>query len=234
MNVQRLVGTSWLIHDGQRGIVVDAARKGRIEAFKKLLGPLNLQIPLLLLTHTHYDHAGSAEALRSYMSAKVIVGAAEADCLKQGSTPVPKGTYPISRLISNAGHNLVPKQTEHYDAVTQDVIAVDAVRSLSEFGFEASVLPLGAHTRGSIGLLMGDYVFTGDTVIGLGSSLYPPFADYPEQVCAVWETILDTQAAFICPGHGPMLPRERLEKQYRARFGKAAMSEAAKIHDEIQ
>ena len=231
MNVQRLVGTSWLVQDGPHGIVVDAARKGRIEAFKKLLVPMKVDIPLLLLTHTHFDHAGSARALQTYTGAKVIVGAAEADSLMRGNTPVPKGTHPVTRLISDAGHRVVPMQTEHYDAVTQDIIAVDASRDLSEFGFDASVLPLGAHTTGSIGLLIGDYFFTGDTVFGLGNSLYPPFADCPDQVCAAWEIILNTQAAFICPGHGPILPRERLERQYRARFRKAAASEAAKNND---
>ncbi len=220
MTVQRLVGTSWLVHDGKRGIVVDAARKGRIEAFKKPLEPLGLVIPLLLLTHTHYDHAGSAKALQDFLGAKVIVGAAEADCLMRGNTPVPKGTHPISRFISSAGHHMVPMQTEHYDAVTQNIIAVDAARDLSEFGFDAAVLPLGAHTKGSIGLLIGGFLFSGDTVIGLGGSLYPPFADCPEQIRGAWEMVLATKARFICPGHGPMLPRERLEKEFSARFGK--------------
>ncbi len=233
MNVQRLVGTSWLVQDGQRGIVVDAARKGRIEAFKKLLGPMKVDIPLLLLTHTHYDHAGSVKALQAYTGAAVIVGAGEADCLMLGNTPVPKGTHPVTRLLSNAGHRVVPMQTEHYDAVTQDVIAVNTARDLSEFGFNASVLPLGAHTKGSIGLLIGDYFFTGDTVFGLGNSLYPPFADCPDQVCAAWEIILNTRAAYICPGHGPMVPRERLERQYRARFGSRAASSAANINEEM-
>lgn len=229
MTVQRLVGTSWLVHDTERGIVVDAARKGRIEAFKKRMLPLKLTIPLLLLTHTHFDHAGSAHALQQYIGAKVIVGAAEADCLRQGNTPVPRGTHPITRLISGAGHNVVPAQTEHYEPITQDIIAADAVLNLSKFGFEATVLPLGAHTKGSIGLHIGDYFFSGDTVFGMGSSLYPPFADSPDDIGRAWETILSTGAAFICPGHGPILQREKLEKQYQVRFGKAASGEAAHI-----
>ena len=223
MTVQRLVGTSWLVHDGDNGIVVDAARKGRIEAFKRRILPLKLTIPLLLLTHTHYDHAGSARALQLYTGAKVVVGAAEAECLRQGNTPVPRGTHPLTRLISGAGHNVVPVQTEHYEPVTHDIIAADAVLSLCEFGFEATVLPLGAHTKGSIGLHIGDYFFSGDTVFGMGSTLYPPFADCPDDIKAAWETILKTEAALICPGHGPILSREKLEKKYLERFGKTEM-----------
>lgn len=218
MNVMRLVGTSWLVHDGKTGIIVDAARKGQAEAIRKRLEPLGLTIPLLFLTHTHFDHSGCAAALQTYTVAKVIVGAAEADCLKQGYTPVPKGTFVVTRVISDAGHKLTPKQTENYDAVTQDIVPIDRVRDLSEFGFDAQVLPLGAHTAGSIGLHMGDFFFSGDTVFGIGGGLYPPFADCPDEIPTAWERILSTGAKYICPGHGRMIMREHLEKQYQARY----------------
>jgi glyoxylase-like metal-dependent hydrolase (beta-lactamase superfamily II) len=118
---------------------------------------------------------------------------------------------------------MMPKQTEYYDAVTQDVIPVDAVRDLAEFGFDATVLPLGGHTKGSIGLLIGEHLFSGDTVFGLGISLYPPFADCPNDIRAAWETILQTNAKYICPGHGPMVPMQTFEKQFNLRFGNTSL-----------
>ena len=221
MNVARLVGTSWLVHDGKRGIIVDAARKGQAEAIIRRIEPLGLTIPLLFLTHTHFDHAGCAAALQTYTGAKVMVGAAEADGLKQGYTPVPKGTFVVTRVISDAGHKLTPKQTEYYDAINRDIIPIDTARDLSEFGFDAQALPLGGHTAGSIGLHMGDYIFSGDTVFGVGGVLYPPFADYPDAIHTAWEKILDAGAKYICPGHGRMITREHLEKQYHLRYGKS-------------
>lgn len=220
MNVVKLIGTSWLIHDGQRGIIVDAARKRNKAAIKSKLDALGLSIPLLFLTHTHFDHTGCAQALHQYTGAKVIVGAAEAQCLKQGLTPVPKGTYALTRFISKAGHKLVPRETEHYGAITRDIVTVSEILDLSEFGFEARAIPLGAHTAGSIGLHFGDYFFAGDTVFGLDISLYPPFADQPERIGAAWRKILESGAAWICPGHGPVLPRDRLEKKYAYFFEK--------------
>ncbi len=218
MNVTRLLGTSWLAHDGKTGIIVDAARKGQAQAIKKRLEPLGLTIPLLFLTHTHFDHTGCAAALQEYADAKVIVGAAEADCLKQGYTPVPKGTFVVTRVISDAGHNLTPKQTEYYDAVTHDIVPIAMARDLSEFGFDAQAVPLGGHTAGSIGLHIGEHFFAGDTVFGVGGVLYPPFADCPDAIQTAWERILATEAKYICPGHGRMLSRDRLEKQYQARY----------------
>jgi len=220
MDVVKLAGTAWLVHDGKRGIIIDAARKGQLNAVKSRIEPLGLSIPLLFLTHTHYDHTGCAQVLQKVTGAKVIVGAAEADCLRRGCTPVPKGTFVFSRIISNAGHKIVPKQTEHYNAITQDIVSVDAKRDLGELGFDAQVLPLGAHTAGSIGLHIGDYFFAGDTVFGVGGTLYPLFADCPDEIHTAWETILGTGAKYICPGHGRIITREQLEKHYKARYGK--------------
>jgi len=219
MKVLKLTGTVWLVHDGKRGIIIDAAKKGQVNAIKSRIKPLELSIPLLFLTHTHYDHTGCAQALQKHTGAKVIVGAAEADCLRQGFTPVPKGTYAFSRIIAKAGHKIVPKQTEHYDAIAKDIVPVDAERNLSEHGFDALALPLGAHTAGSIGLHIDDYFFAGDTVIGVGGIIYPLFADCPDEINTAWETILDTGARYICPGHGKMITRQQLEKQYKARYG---------------
>lgn len=222
MNVARLAGTSWLVHDGHRGIVVDAGRKRRIGVFERRLRPLGLELPLLLLTHTHFDHAGSAQALCGYTGAAVMVGAAEADSLRQGYTPIPRPLCLWSRTVAAVGRNLLPRQTEHYEAVTARIVAVDAARDLAEYGFDAKVIPLGAHTQGSIGLLIDGYFFAGDTVYGIGGALFPPFADCPEGIGTAWETILRTGAMYICPGHGPVIPREKLRKKYEKLFANTA------------
>jgi glyoxylase-like metal-dependent hydrolase (beta-lactamase superfamily II) len=113
---------------------------------------------------------------------------------------------------------VVPKQTEYYDAVTQGIVSVDEEGDLVEFGFDAKVIPLGAHTAGSIGLHIGDYFFAGDTVFGIGGMLYPPFADCPEEIRTAWEKIISSEAKYICPGHGRMITREQLERQYHSRY----------------
>jgi len=218
MTVVKLAGTAWLVHDGKRGVIVDAARKGQANAIISRIAALGVTITLLFLTHTHYDHTGCAGALCRYADGNVIVGASEADCLRKGYTPVPKGTNVFGRFISHVGHILVSKRAEYYEPVTRNIVPVDMKRDLIEFGFDAQVLPLGAHTSGSIGLLTGDYFFAGDTVFGIGGMMYPPFADCPDEIQKAWEIILSTKAKYICPGHGRIIMREQLEKQYMARY----------------
>ena len=66
---------------------------------------------------------------------------------------------------------------------------------------------------------IGDDFFAGDTVFGIGSLIYPPFADHPEEFPAAWCTILDSGAKCIYPGNGKPFLAAELEKQYAKRFG---------------
>ncbi len=77
------------------------------------------------MTHTHYDHTGCSEQIRKATGAKVVVGAAEAEFLRQGHTGVPRGTNAFFRMIGNAEHDIEVKALEYYTPVTRDIIEVD-------------------------------------------------------------------------------------------------------------
>ena len=97
MHVKRLMGTSWLVYDDGRGILIDAGLRTYERALLKKVSDLGIDIPLIFLTHTHYDHTGCAEALRKATGANVIVSEKEAAFLRSGHTPVPKGTGVFQR-----------------------------------------------------------------------------------------------------------------------------------------
>lgn len=225
MHVVKLAGTAWLVHDGSKGIVIDTGMQGSVRRILASVTSLGIHIPLIFLTHTHYDHAGNTEALRCATGARVFVGALEASCLREGYTPVPRGTHAFGRLLSRAAHVLSSKKREHYPRVTQDIIEIDSDFSLETFGFNAYAVPLGAHTSGSVGLHMGDWFFAGDTVFGIGGMLYPPFADDLAALPAAWQTILESGARYVCPGHGSMIEIEKLEREFERRFGTNAAAE---------
>ena len=218
MRVIKLHGTSWVLADDEKGIIIDAGLSGHEKVLIKKVRDLGISIPLIFLTHTHYDHTGCVETLRKATGAKVIVSDKEAICLRQGYTPVPEGTGRLSRLISRAAHRLDTKHREHYTPVMQDIIEISERRSLESYGFDVNVWPLGAHTDGSIGLVAGDYFFSGDTVFGMGHIVYPLFANFPEQISDVWHMIIDSGAKYVCPGHGRMLKMTELERHYQKRF----------------
>jgi len=58
----------WLLHDGQRALVVDPGDAGPVRAF---LAEHGLQLDAILVTHHHPDHVGGVDALRDATGARV-------------------------------------------------------------------------------------------------------------------------------------------------------------------
>lgn len=59
----------WLLHDGQRALVVDPGEPDGVRAH---LAAASLALDTILLTHHHADHTGGVDALRQATGARVI------------------------------------------------------------------------------------------------------------------------------------------------------------------
>ena len=99
------------------------------------LALLGLQVEAILLTHGHFDHVGAVRALAADTDCDVYV--AEADL----SLPPTMTNGPIY-------------YTHLYPTEGQLTIA----------GLDIKILPTPGHTPGSVCLLMGDAMFSGDTL----------------------------------------------------------------------
>ena len=64
----------WLLHDGQRALVVDP---GQAAPVLRKLAELNLKLDSILVTHHHADHTGGVDELRNTTDAKVYGPATE-------------------------------------------------------------------------------------------------------------------------------------------------------------
>jgi len=219
MRIKRLMGTIWAAYDDEKGVIIDGGKKMDEKRLLRKVNKLGVKIEYILMTHTHYDHTGCVEALRKATGAKVVVGKGEAQYLREGHTPVPKGTNAFFRMIGNAGHNKMPKAVEFYSPVTQDIIEISEDTAIEIDGMDIKAVPLGAHSVGSVGYVIGDSLFAGDVVFGVMHLIYPWFADFTDDIEAAWEKILKSGAKFIYPGHGRRLDMEYFEKKYTERFG---------------
>ena len=67
--------TFLLISDQGRAVIIDPAAE--VQAYDKILNEHNARLALILCTHGHYDHVGSAAALRREWGAKLYCEAAD-------------------------------------------------------------------------------------------------------------------------------------------------------------
>ena len=116
---------SYLIVLGGNGILVDTGYKGNIKNLKIALEKNNLtflDIVLIVLTHTHYDHVGSPDEVKGLSASKVLVHAAEKEYLERGMTPYPKGTMWFSKIISGIGSTLIASNSRYQPVISEIVV----------------------------------------------------------------------------------------------------------------
>ena len=217
LRIPMLSSNAYLVTNGRKAILIDCGMKKKekkiIAALEKLqLSPQDIQ--LIILTHTHYDHAGSIKALQQITGAKILVHKAEAACLAQGHCAFPKGTMWFPKIMSAIGRAL-NKWVGRYAPVVPD-IAISKRFDLKPFGIDGYVLPTPGHTAGSLSVVIEkDHAVVGDTLFNIfRHSVFPAYANDQKSLLKSWKALLDIGCEHFYPGHGKPFTRERLQKTY--------------------
>jgi len=205
-----------LITNAENSVLVDTGRRRYgnhiLRQIEKYTGKPD-NIKLIILTHTHFDHAGNARFLKERTGAKVVVHRNEVEYLEKGFTPIPLGTSSLAKKLSWAGRNLVPFIGK-YPSVKPDII-VDEKFSLSPWNIDGYVLHTPGHTEGSQSVILGNTILAGDMFFNRGiKGVFPPFADDPELLLKSWERIFDLGIEIIYPGHGAKIAINRAKETY--------------------
>ena len=207
----------YLIHD-EGWILVDTGipyTAGRVMRTLQTLGLEPRQVKLILLTHGHVDHAGSAKALQQLTGAHIAIHHRDRELLETGQVVAPRMWNPAGRLLDAALAGI----TRHmrFPAAKADIVIGNDGLSLAGFGIHGRVIPTPGHTWGSVSLLLD----TGDAFVGdLGSAggwrgaapRLPPAGDDPQELVNSWKKLLAAGAATIYPGHGPLFPAQAMRQ----------------------
>jgi len=101
--IQVISGRSkvFLLTNEKHNILIDTGHKSKRSKLERALTNLKVKyIDYLVLTHSHFDHAGNAEYVKEKFNAKVIIHASEYEYLKTGNSPLPKGSiFPTKFII---------------------------------------------------------------------------------------------------------------------------------------
>ncbi len=188
---------------------------GRLLDGLRAMGKDPGDIRRIVLTHSHYDHAGSAARIAHGTGARVIVHAEDAAYARRGRPPTPDVRYVVTRLFGIPVNQAFPGVEVDEEIKDGDVLPIAG-------GLRVVHTP--GHTPGHVSLLLesSGILITGDTILNVGGLRgLPAYVshDFPlyQRTRHMLGELDYTMAAFT---HGPEMrdrPRERIRAWLRKR-----------------
>ena len=199
-------------------ILIDGGTPNKLADFKEGLAEASIQpeeIRLIILTHGHWDHIGSARDIKQLTGARVLMHRKDMHYLSEVKQPNPTGFTPWGKILSTLLNLITP--FIHIPTFEVDIVAGDEELFLSEYGISGRLIYTPGHTWGSVSVLLD----SGEVFVGcLAMNLFPLrlnpglpiWGDDIKLIKDSWKKLLEMGAKTVYPAHGGPFPAQVMDK----------------------
>jgi hydroxyacylglutathione hydrolase len=203
---------------GKDIVMIDGGMPNKLKLFKRELAKLEIQpgeIKLIVLTHSHFDHSGSAKEIRDLTGAEIAIHESERTYLENGGMIIPKGVNITGKITQPILFSVFRKVS--FPKFSPDILISDKPYSLSKYGINGNIIHTPGHTFGSISVILN----SGEAFVGCMAHNGFPFRRHPglpiyaqdiEEIKKCWKVLIDGGVKMIYPGHGKPFPVEVMKK----------------------
>jgi glyoxylase-like metal-dependent hydrolase (beta-lactamase superfamily II) len=186
------------------------------------LGKKPADIKLVLLTHRHLDHIGSAAAMKKATTATIASHPFEKPYVAGTLVISTPAAWSFSGRVSRRLLNLTSWTMKLFRLIKYRPVHVDEAADedsvLEAVGLDGSIIWTPGHTKGSVSLFLNKsrVAIIGDLLRSRHGKLREPmFMESIPQTEASVERVLDLGPAVICVGHGKPLPASSVKLDKR-------------------
>lgn len=201
---------------GEKTILIDTGYKGSEE---KILNRMNEEgidpdeLSLILLTHGHNDHYGSADLIRKKTGAPIAIHKFDADNIRNCCNGE---LYPTGRLGKVVSLFMGSDDKSKGKGFEPDIVIEDGL-DLEEYGVKGKVISTPGHTQGSISIVLDSReIIIGDLMMAFFQKKKPGYPVWAQDISIVKnsiEEVMKMSPKIIYASHGgPFTPEAVLKK----------------------
>jgi glyoxylase-like metal-dependent hydrolase (beta-lactamase superfamily II) len=203
----------YLVETDAGYILVDTGGSDRRSELERELAHAGCRpgdLKLIALTHGDFDHIGNAVYLRGKYGARIAMHEGDTGMAERGDMSWNRKKGKL--LLKWLAPLFFP--LDGADRFTPD-LTLEEGSDLSGYGFDAEVLHLPGHSKGSIGFLTaaGDLI-CGDLLDNTGTPGFNSIMDDLDAAEASLEKLRNREINLVYPGHGEPFPMDRLLRDY--------------------